>query len=368
MKDLDFDELDRAVASVLSDETPAPESQADSDSAQPTVSETSSPSISAHAVHARIMPGAAPASRSATLTRTPEPSATQSQSVAKRVIPHREGRVMDVVHPGGQAKKQSPSLSPVTPVSESIETFSPETTPPVNPDLENAINELLVSEGHAPVISETDAPVPETSAPKTTPPETKVPETPAPTVEDPVDTIAAALEQPLEADESAAMSPFLPDAKVEKRPLGSAEPTVHISPTPSPETIAAVESDSSMEPHLPPTLDVEETPMPEELQNDLLAIESGAVPAAETPAPETQAPDTPSGPTSIARQYKDTLKKASEEDESGAIFDPGTYQQPIEQPAKKSSAWIWIVAVIVLLVVVVVAAAAWFGGALPVPL
>ena len=82
----------------------------------------------------------------------------------------------------------------------------------------------------------------------------------------------------------------------------------------------------------------------------------------ETPAPVA-------GPTSIARQYKEQPRTASEDDESGAIFDPQTYQQPIEHPAKKSSGWGWVIAIIVIVLLAVAAAVgAWFAGLLPVAL
>lgn len=367
MKDLDFDELDRAVASVLSDDTaPVSAEPGDPEIEMPA---TPSPSISSHAVHARIMPGATPAARSSSVVTRQEQAPTPVQTATKRVIPHREGRFMDVVHPGSQAKKvpAAATSEPTTP-----DPASPVASGPANVDLENAINELLVSEGHAPVTAEVshtsaseETPIPETPAPETRMPEMATPDTTA------IDTIAAALEKPVEAiDEPTSQSPFLPDAKVEKRPLGTAEITSYVPPTPSPATEAIAEATADIsELHTPPVINEEETPMPEELQNNLLAIESGAVQSVETSAPETEAPEASSGPTAIARQYKDTLKKASEDDESGAIFDPGTYQQPIEQPAKKSASWVWIVVILIVIILAVVAAvAAWLGGVLPVPL
>ena len=165
------------------------------------------------------------------------------------------------------------------------------------------------------------------------------------------------------------------DAKVEKRPLGGAlgdEPTVQ----------PALEVSDL--PAIAPGPEPENAPVPEELQNDLTAIETGSVSVVEhhegdstdlaidltskTEASlETSAPI--AGPTSIARQYKEQPRTASEDDESGAIFDPQTYQQPIEHPAKKSSGWGWVIAIIIIVLLAVAAAVgAWFAGLLPVAL
>ena len=425
MKDLDFDELDRAVTSALGNNTAAetdtvattePTAAAD---AAVTASEPqttgSSPSISAHAVHSRIMPSVANGSRS-TLQRkavvptdtidTPasNPEATASDAAepeaalapvsqpAARRIPHRAGRFMDVVRPGQSVGTSAPAPKPPavddTPASADDDAVpaadatakqthdmpAAEPNIEINTSLEAAINELFVSEGHDPVApsSPTDEPGPEAEpeAAATTPdpqPEEPSPDDTTSMGSDSVEAIAAELSATPVETAAPATSPFLSDAKVEKRPLGSLSDTVE---TETPELVDA--SSASVEQPTEvleaPVPESENTPIPEELASDLLAIESG------TPTPETKeaAPEsaaTPTGPASIARQYKERPRTASEDDESGAIFDPQTYQQPIEHPAKKSSGWGWVIAaVIIILLAVGAAVAAWFGGLLPVAL
>lgn len=404
MKDLDFDELDRAVASALSTSSPVasdstadvqPEQAGPTDTAPiasptPTGDDAAPSSISSHAVHSRLMPSVVPAVRT-TLARksadvsseaTPdsveaaaEPElatmAAQAGPAPRRTIPHREGRFMDVMRSSSPqlprpSQQQAPVQEEVQPASEDAsEAVSDGTT---NTHLEAAINELLASEGHTPtVVADT---------PRPTEPPVEIDLTPNPDIaalattdEESLESIAADLGK---TDESApevapATSPFLADAKVEKRPLGvagevtPADTEPELAPEPS---VAAPEAENA--------------PMPEELQSDLMAIESSTKPvlspdtveqATETTEPAAQSAPTSTGPTSIARQYKEQPRTASEDDESGAIFDPQTYQQPIEHPAKKSSGWGWVLAIIVIiLLAVAVAVAAWFGGILPVQL
>lgn len=401
MKDIDFDELDRAVASALGGSSQSTEEKA-SDVSQPdnsVVTTDASPaqtspaagSISAHGLHARIMPSSTPPSRS-TLSRTPvmttnssnesdavSPASTvasvsQSEVVEnnppKRTIPHREGRFMDVVRPGSTSQPSTPKPIKATADTEVSlgETPASEAT---NSTLESAINELLVSESHTPVNSNIEK-LDSVVESATNPPETAAPST-SEEADQSIDQIAAELGQIESEAPALSGSPFLADAKVEKRPLGGAV---------NDELVAQPLAEA---PDLPaPEPEPENAPVPEELQNDLTAIETGSVAttvthendstdlavdltskveaSVETPAPVA-------GPTSIARQYKEQPRTASENDESGAIFDPQTYQQPIEHPAKKSSGWGWVIAIIVIVLLAVAAAVgAWFAGLLPVAL
>lgn len=408
MKDLDFDELDRAVTSVLGDRSAEDgATQATDNSPAGVFSQPSStpvPSISSHAVHSRIIPSGSPARRATlsrgsttSMTESTEKTSAPSPASQKRVIPHRAGRFMDVVHPGRAAK---PAMVPMTTEAEVADTpnMPIETEAPVqdvaeaapvggfaqDTDMEKAINDLLASEGHAvdtppetatPTSVETEMPV---AASDTFALEESTPNTQEPVAEnEPTSTedatLASALEAPLDGSQDGVVdSPFLPDAKVEKRPLGSGESTAHELPTPSPEALAAAEAPvATEEPHMPPVEDTaEDAPLPEELQDNLLAIESESQATTKTPTDETSVPEAkPEAPVSIARQYKETIKTASENDEAGAIFDPQTYQQPIEHPAKKSSGWGWVVAIVVIILVAVAATvAAWMGNLLPVPL
>lgn len=429
MKDIDFDELDRAVTSALggASQVPAdePASTASSDplpdepavdtaAPEPAVdtepepqTPATSPSISSHAVHARIMPSST--NTRTTLQRPSAGSVSTSEPIGdtrsterktspatKRTIPHREGRFMDVVRPS-QTQKEAQVPTPQSAEATGLPVPSTPTTPaptpapaadepvgtpapqPTNLHLEAAINELLVSEGHAPAPAESAPTHTEPPAAPEAPASADTQEASSPK-ESAVDDIAAELEQPVDTQAANdSNSPFLPDAKVEKRPLGAAESATAafgVSGTPPaanvpPATVAPASR------HLDDVAGEAEAPVPAELDKSLLQIESGA--ATDTSAgvddDTVQPNDTPAkasataGPTSIARQYKEQPRKASEDDESGAIFDPQTYHHPIEHPAKKSSGWGWVIAIVVIILIAVGAAvAAWLGGILPVAL
>lgn len=221
-------------------------------------------------------------------------------------------------------------------------------------------------------------------------------------------------------------SPFLTDAKVEKRPLGAfstveapesegievvTESTLIDTTPPGPIDIASLtdalqtiipagDPAAAHEPaedqesdHSTPSSGTErfqdepdlEVPLPEELQDDLLAIESdttGAELASATldsvafdsslpiqpeeditgqAAPKvieaavTESTDAPSvpkasqGPASIQQQYKETPSTAA--DVSGSIYDTDSYHEPLKHPAKKKSGWMIVVWIALLLVI-----------------
>lgn len=401
MKDIDFDELDRAVTSALSasgagstdniqdSESPAATSTPTPEEANTEAVTSTQTSISSHAVHARLMASSAP-SRT-TLIRKPvaaAPSAeadafveeTQAPETAvpdtkpKRTIPHREGRFMDVVYPGNKTIAPSPVSERLTPpaVPQSSASESAEEThldESHNASLEAEINNLFVNEGHEPIVdtANVDGEV-ETATPGVTSPSEPLTASQDPTEEEvTTDAIASELSQPLE--DVRPDSPFIADAKVEKRPLGGLEPLETNS----------VDYDAVDALDLTPKInDTPGAPVPEELASDLTAIESQETsPSTDSPIsanerPKTEVADSRSevaGPTSIARQYKEQPRTASEDDEAGAIFDPQTYQPPVEHPAKKSSGWGWVVACVLIIVLATIAGiVAWMEGVLPVPL
>ena len=138
--------------------------------------------------------------------------------------------------------------------------------------------------------------------------------------------------QPLE-------SPFLPDTKVEKRPLGGNRSDDELKfedfmDEPEDELLEAPEE----------TLMIEEP--------DDLRLESGDEASETYYAPHHQEDlideDEPVGPTSIMQQYKE---QPVAEQESGAIYDTESYHQAVSaEPKKHSSAWavVWILALVIL--------------------
>jgi hypothetical protein len=197
--------------------------------------------------------------------------------------------------------------------------------------------------------------------------------------------------QPSEADDTPAIdtptseerdateplsSPFLADAKVEKRPLGAPMPELY-SPQQPEEAAASVEAEVTPEPTASESVDQPvEVELPEELRGDLMAIESNisneqaavpqdspAAPVAQTTRPtrEPEMPKTvvasaaaapavslPAGGGSIPQQYRE--EPSTSDQTTGSIYDTASYHQPLEHPAKKKTGWLWVIWVLVLLV------------------
>lgn len=162
-------------------------------------------------------------------------------------------------------------------------------------------------------------------------------------------------------DEQSLSTPFLSGTKVEKRPLGtnSAEELDH-----APVTSAAASEDETpnAENQLPAMPETTPIILPEELQTDLLSIESDVPtePADTTneasqgdnsnESKPTAALDTaaPAGPTSIQQQY--TEQPNTGDATTGGIYDTDSYHQPLTHPAKKKAGWMWVVWVVLLLI------------------
>ncbi|MFZ1301330.1 MAG: hypothetical protein WAQ27_01990 [Candidatus Microsaccharimonas sp.] len=159
-------------------------------------------------------------------------------------------------------------------------------------------------------------------------------------------------------------SPFLPDAKVEKRPLGGATAADGTSAIPEnafqdllngpkEELLEAPEPQELIEASMPDPIDFAAAQaITEEIESKNLKEES-AEPVIDSideiaPAPET-APvvEEPIGPTSITQQYKE---QSSSNQESGAIFDTESYHQPVVAPVKKKSSWLVIVWILLLVI------------------
>lgn len=180
-------------------------------------------------------------------------------------------------------------------------------------------------------------------------------------------------------------SPFLSDTKVDKRPLGAFSTPLTSAPTAS----APVDNVPTTQETVP------DAPISDELQDELLMVESGSkmfldepenadapLPAqtstptyapapvfAPTPIP-TQTPTSVPVPAtqplespSIAQQYKE--QPSSGDQSNGAIYDTNSYNKPTLSPVKKKSGWMWIVWILILLVVGAGAGAAAYFYVLP---
>lgn len=320
MTDLDFDELDQAVNSAMGSAM---------DSADETKTTQPSPVTSTDSIEKPVR---------VVSSRTSTP-------VAKRST----GRFMDVVHPSSDMRPSSKPEVDNTPVQ------TEEASEPEKPAQTSDWPDPLDFQGFK--MDEPEEPVQKVDV-----------------VEKSDDT---------DSSDAPLSSPFLSDAKVQKRPLGA------FSAAPD-KADAAVTPDKTSTPafslpafKLPGELKMEDSnkdgttskepksdqPIPPEFQDDLLSVESDAsltenasddispdtVKDASIPSSEEKSDtsaektSTPAPMPSIVQQYKE--KAASADQSSGAIYDTETYHKPIATlPKKKTGLLIvlWIIGLIIL--------------------
>lgn len=344
MKDIDFDELDQAVSSVL--KTPG--------------EKTATPDVAPAAATPDVEK---PAEKTAEKVESaPEPAAAPTKTP---LAIKRRGQFMDVVHPssdmtgkpGDLPVAPAPKVS-IQPISPSVEPEAPAETP-VEPT-EAAPETAAPTESHTPEAPQ--API-ETVEPPAADRSWPDPLDTMETQEETKDSLAAptaALEDTaVEAvttpdvaaetpEEPASDTPFLADTKVEKRPLDA----FSVEETPGvvdPATAAAP------------------TELPPELQPEVIAVEANSTDQAsedveETPAPvEKESTPEPSFNASIPQQY---VAEENQADEDHSIFDTREYHQPLTPTkAKKNGLPGWLVALFVVILLAGLGAAGgyfWF--------
>jgi hypothetical protein len=345
MKELDFDELDRAVNTLMGDASsvPAPRPHDDDD--------TKTLEIPSTLGNDQPIPIFTP------------PTESSVTPVANAPVPaaRRGGRFMDVVHPSSDMKT-STGVAP-RPVSRQGVTIAP-SVPSRQPEV-TAVPEVT----EAPTIATEPQPWPDPldmagyqREPDTTTPAIE-PEIPEIIPEVPTDTVAPtelSVEVSEPDDDQPLSTPFLSDAKVEKRPLGtnSTEDLDH-APVTS-ETMSEDETPDA-ENQLPAMPEPTPATLPAELQTDVLSIESDAPVESsdnvdeprnetsdETKSGTVAATATSVGPTSIQQQY--TEQPSTGDASTGGIYDTDSYHRPLAHPAKKKSGWMWVVWVLLLLI------------------
>lgn len=319
MSDIDFDELDKAVNNLMAnvDTTRRNESVDDPEEKVLTLDSAAATEQSAE----EQTPSPSESHPESAADSTPNPV-----SAAPALAVKRRGQFMDVMHPSSDMKAAKPvkregvTLAPATPVVASAATESPS----------------LPDQPATPAAVDSETPV---EAPSD------------------IDTAAGTDDAP---GQPPLTSPFLPDAKPEKRPLGSAA-----AETSAPIVDLAAELESESDTSLPAENPQVEAPveLPEELGSDVLAVESNSIPEATEPtlehpvelevaAEEVPAEESATVPAggSIPQQY--TESPSSGDQTNGSIYDTSNYHQPIEAApvAKKSSPLKWIILAIVLLV------------------
>ncbi len=316
MSDIDFDELDKAVNTLMSnvDTTKRSESADDPEDKVLTLDGSTESALP--------QPVSQPDIQQESITAAPIANATPS---APALAVKRRGQFMDMIHPSSDmkatkaVKREAATVTPVT------------------------LDASSVSE-------------PEAAAP--VPAEPELPEN-IPTGE-PAAEVAT--------EQSPLVSPFLPDAKPEKRPLGAAS---DIAAEPNVAMAAELDNELTAEgSEQQAASSAEEAPaLPAELHTDVLAVEAAENTATESAAaidlgqpeapladseeqaePSIEEPTTVPAGGSIPQQY--TEAPSSGDQTNGSIYDTSNYHQPIEAaPAtKKSSPLKWILLAVGLLV------------------
>lgn len=323
MKDIDFDELDRAVSSVLGQKVPNKEDKPaeTEEKGETATSEASTPD----AVSADVTADA--------------PAAEEPVAQKPTVIPlaiKRRGKFMDVMHPSADMKPVgAASVKP----ARTPPVITPLLTEEVEPTVEHTAEPTAsLDESHS-LIGAEPTPISETlpDSVETTEPEPVAADAPGAggaSLEEPVETddtlplaqteIVAedaptsteSLGTVTEEDAPAQTTPFLSDTQVEKRPLGAfGEADANQEATDeSPDQTSETDT-SEMQP-------APATTLPRELQPDVVGVES------------VQATETLEAPTGVAASPFAAKVGVAPETNDGRVeghplFDTSTYHEPI---------------------------------------
>ncbi|NCQ53870.1 hypothetical protein COV88_02790 [Candidatus Saccharibacteria bacterium CG11_big_fil_rev_8_21_14_0_20_41_19] len=355
MRDLDFDELDRAVNSLI---TSAPVAT-NNDLPEKTL---------------ELEPGSPEDLITASTTSQPA-AVVVTPSIASPMVARRStGRFMDVVPPSSSTRVAVAAPERVSREGATIAPVAPIVSAPVEPAPEPVETPAIAQKNDWP------DPIDFKGLDLNENPEKLTVE---PVVEDnedaDIDQINNEITNTMNQSVSESLdSPFISGTKVEKRPLGafsdgSTAATVQPEPTADLPTLDS----SSLSTEGIATV-VPATPFPAELSEDLLSIESGesveqlaAVEAVATPAagpveaasvlvaePVVAAPVAPTitvadnqstTSNSISQQY--TEQPSSGDQTTGAIYDTDAYHKALVTPSNKKSSWLWVLWIVILLVV-----------------
>lgn len=351
MKELDFDELDRAVNSLMAGAATAatPTEPAEKVLTIPTTIDPAPSSESGTALKVASSPVPPKEPQTTTSPRPTTPSLS-SASTQPSLATRRGGRFMDVVRPAD--KKPAPTPRPLS--REGVTISAPQ---PVASAI--ASGSIVADEAAQDVQTpDADETVPSWPDPIDFHKDTTAhmePDTAgqATDVVKPTTDLSEEPSEPLQ-------TPFITDAKVEKRPLGAfTQPAATSVAEAAPDTAEAEgpqSDDTDTDPQIPG--DAAATVLPEELKSDIVAIESDATVVEETkvaptatPAP-TQPQAAPAtvnlGQTSIQQQYKE--EPSTTPAEHAPIYDSEPIQAPLAHPAKKKTGWLVVLLIIGLLI------------------
>jgi hypothetical protein len=409
MKDINFDELDKAVNSVLegggpATDVPKPDDTADTPTDKPVSDDTPADPKPA-------------APEKTTVPATPNPSSNPSSPIDKG---RRSGRFMDVVHPQQSKKPEiitSKANKTLTPLNDDVKPEEPEphkAPEPAKVPEEPVAVEPQSNEPSAPEPVETPV-LPETKLEETPPAETKASatdqvwpdpldvhgfkyeeedvkddkkkadDTPEkPDTDDKEESKAPDADKPEEPEQEsktvaaeAPSTPFLEGTKVEKRPLGAfSDPDTAAEPKEAPASQQPGDSVAGAMPGDVPSPIPDK--LPPELSEDVLAVEGGefndhtpAKPESEPQADKPEAEESTAegaGPAvnsagSIPQQYKESQAGEAEKGEqtSHHMLSTQDHQTPLLEPPHHSKhAALWITLAIIILLATGAGFAWWF--------
>ena len=377
MKELDFDELDKAVNSLMAKtditpgdqsvpvvSNPAPVSQPSvtlRPLSTPSVSVPVSSSIAITSLSSTPKPPLPVSMPTRTVVKPPVQSFTPSgeRPTSRPTVPaKRSGRFMDLVPSSSELKSPMKSPSPrqgttLSPINENVVADEPAPSTPLEPVVPTApqvstpsprrefsqsippsVSPLAASMSMSARTKHDDMPDPldihEQNEASTQNDRPFVQESKPLTSS--FETASEPIETPRQTTQSEpAVSPFLSDAKVDKRPLGSA------NPTPSSQALSN-------------TLQSPQLPLPAELNTDLLAVESDHSESTQTRSSSpirTQQNAELAPPISIAQQYKQQPRTG---DQSHApVYD--TAAHPVAHPEKKKSNMLLIIVIASIIII-----------------
>lgn len=329
MKDIDFDELDRAVSSAIGN-----------NNINPVVNENNQPIL--------------------TTSNTNRPSINKPDT----------GRFMDVVHPSSNMRNSIavPERSrPVTPdaIQQPVKpTFLPPTDKSPNITNEGSVNDDLDIDNISDEINKTL-----NSSPNDLP-------------DSPFLSDAKVTKRPLNAFSQVNDSVSSQSSDLEKQmPVVSSELETEKSDTPLPAelhsellSIESKEAQKNIDPNIKLT-DIDNLNNKDLIENKIEqepAIEEkiesrteDKITTTEVKKDETLVNSSPNQyvPTSINQQYTELPNTGDKE--IGAIYDTNSYHKPMSTPVKKKSGWMWVVWIILLMIVSIGAGAAVYLFVLP---
>lgn len=378
MTDLDFDELDKAVNNLMSNVDTTNRMPGLDDPEDKVVDISTSTTASATNAQPPVLATPAPAAQTSTVA-LPAVSNTPPLAVKRR------GQFMDF-KPSESAKvtppisRQGKELEPSNLLSEESTQVGTQQTNAEPVSKAAPLNTEPEVTQHLEANAESDTTTHPAASTDSEPLATPADESNDTHQFDPLtsselpEEVVAEVADPARTEEPLA-SPFLPDAKVEKRPLGtpfaSTDSVTELSEATEVEAHPAEVTPSDAQSDVPHTEEALTTPLPAELHTDIVALESSSTnqESHESPAVKveptveagTVTPEPAQVPAggSIAQQY--TEQPSTGDQTTGAMYDTATYHKAVDVIAKKkSSKMMWVVWMLVLLALGAAGGAGYF--------